>query len=178
MRKIHWNALLGLLVVLCYCAGCAHQSVVETSQVKAPPWTLTPPPPSAGKVFFTGRSLAVNILDEKHGISEAIDDAAYQIAREAAAEVTGQVTIIDTRTGEAIRGQERTEQRSRDQVVVDVRAIVSGLRQEEVYWERWAVRERFGEEEFKRYKYWVLVSFPEAELKRLQDDVKKKLRRN
>jgi hypothetical protein len=162
-------------------AGCAWEKSVtiserreETEMSRGPHWTLTPPPPANGEVFFVGRSIGVNILDEKKPINQAIDDAAYQIARAIGANVTGQVRIIDSRSGEEIKGTEKTDQTSRDEVVVDVKALISGMTQKDTYRELWQVREPDMAKPVRRYKYWVLISFPEAELKRLQDGVKKK----
>ena len=158
--------------------GCAGETMVSSSSPMPPNWRLTPPISASDKVFFVGRSLAVNVLDERHGVNEAIDDAAFQIAKAAIADVKGTVSIIDSRGGEAIRGRETTGQPSESTVRVDVAAIVSNIRQEDTYWERWSVREEFMGKEFKRYKYYVLVAIPEAELKHLQDDVKKKSSHN
>ena len=167
-------------------AGCAHETMLQTSQPGPPAWKLTPPKPSDGKVFFVGRSLGVSVLDERNAINTAIDDAAYQIARAIVADVSGQVTIIDSRkaedrrrgglTGEAVRATGNIVRSSHDEVMVDVASVVSGITQENAYWEQWSVREYFRGPKSRRYMYWILVSFPEAELKRCQDDVKKKLK--
>ena len=165
------SVLILLSVVL---LGCAHEKRIEgPSTENRPSWTLNSPSPSNGKVYFVGRSLAINVLDEKHGINEATNDAIYQIARAAGADVEGRAKIVDIRQGEAIRGKEQTEQPSRDEVYIDVNGTVIGMRQEDVFWERYSVREKFGEEEFVRYKYYVLVSVPEEELKRLEEQKKK-----
>jgi hypothetical protein len=165
-------------VALSGCAWEKSRGIPESQQPNVmstgPRWTLTPPPPANGEVFFVGRSLAVNILDEKKAINQAIDDAAYQIARAIGANVSGTVSIIDSRSGEEIKGSEKTDQTTRDQVVVDVKALISGMTQKDTYRELWQVKDPGMPEKVRRYKYWVLISFPEAELKRLQDDVKKK----
>jgi len=190
MRNPKWTVggvwlCFAMTILLAISMGCAHQRVIATSQPGPPSWLLTPPKPSDGKVFFVGRSLGLNVLDEKQAINLAIDDAAYQIARAITADVTGQVTIIDSRKteekrqssliGNKVKQDTRSDQSSHDQVVVDVRSIVSGLVQENAYWERCSVRDTFFGPKLRRYKYWLLVSFPERELKRLQNDVKKKL---
>jgi hypothetical protein len=127
-------------------------------------------------VFFVGRSLAVNVLDEKNAMNQAMDDAIYQIARAAGAEIRGSTTIIDRRSGEAIRGKEQTEQPSKEEIRVDVNGTVIGVRQEDTFWERFSVREKFLGEKYRRYKYYVLVSVSEQELKELEAQVKKKSR--
>jgi len=157
-------------------AGCAHEQILDRSSPGPPAWQLTPPRPSGERVSFVGRSLAVNVLDERHGVNEAIDDAAYQIARSIASDVGGTVSIIDSRKGEQIRGRETTDQSSHSQVVIDVKNIVSGLTHENTYWEKWSVRESSMGSKVRRYKYWVLVSFPKAELDRMREEVKKKLK--
>ncbi len=177
-RSFIVSALMALLFV-----GCAHERVLRDTSTPAPnehrpAWTLTSPPATNGKLYFTGRSLAVNVLDEKHGIDEAMNDAIYQIARAAGADVKGRMSIVDKRSGEAIRGKERTEQPSESRVDVDVNGTVIGIRQEETFWERYSVREKTFDEKVRRYKYYVLVSVPEEEMKRLENEVKKKLQRN
>ena len=176
-------AILASVAITFLITGCAHETVVKDTTTPAPndhrpAWTRTPPPASNGKLYFTGSSLAVNILDEKHGIDEAMNDAIYQMARAAGADVKGRVTIMDKRSGEAVRGKERTEQPSASRVDVDVNGTVIGVRQEDTFWERYSVREKTFDAKVLRYKYYVLVSVPEGEIKRLEDDVKKKLQRN
>jgi hypothetical protein len=172
------SAAITLLIV-----GCAHETVIKdtstpVSNEHRPAWTLTPSPPANGKTYFTGRSLAVNVLDEKHGIDEAMNDAIYQIARAAGADVKGRVTIVDRRSGEAVRGKEKTDQPSDSRIDVQVNGTVIGIRQEDTFWERYSMREKIFGEKVRRYKYYVLVSVPEDELKRLQGEVKKKSQRN
>ncbi len=173
-----------LLVVL---SGCAHHVVLERSQPGPPGW-LTTLTPEKGKERFLGRSVVPTVFDERLAINDAIDDAAYQIARSVVANVNGQATIIDSRKtgdvrtsgvlGESIRQNENLAQSSHRQAVVDVQAIVSGLSQEAHYWEKWSVREYALGPKSTRYRYWVLVSFPSEELKRLLDDVKKNSKTN
>ena len=179
--------LISVISGLFLFVGCSHEKLVQDMETRRPnenrpDWTINPPTPANGKVFFVGRSLAVNVLDEKHGINEAMDDAIYQIARAAGADVKGHARIVDTRRGEAIRGKEQTEQPSQDEVRVDVDGTVIGIRQQDVFWERYSVRKKFGladilymdeDEKFTRYKYYVLVSVPEAELKRLEEEKQK-----
>jgi len=174
-----WWRLLLLAIGALLCAGCAHERLIKASRPTPPAWDLlTPSPPKDGKTFLIGRSLAVNVLDERHGIQAAMNDAAYQVALAAAAHVGARVMLVDNRTGEQIRGRERTEQPEKSTVRVDVASIIMGLRQDDAYWERWSVREAFLCPKFKRYKYWVLASFPSDELQRLGEDLKKKSRTN
>lgn len=186
-RMVHciWRYLT-VTVLLATSVGCAHQRIIDSSQPVPPSWKLTPPQPSDEKRFFVGRSLGLNVLDEKQAINKAIDDAAYQIARAITADVSGTVEIIDSRktedkrrsglTGDKVVHVIRSDQSSHDQVVVNVRGIVIGLVQEDTYWERWSVRDTWLGPKLKRYKYWLLESFPQAELHRLQNEVKKKLK--
>ncbi|MCX5643621.1 MAG: hypothetical protein NTZ17_02890 [Phycisphaerae bacterium] len=171
---------LSVSAVALLLAGCVHETLVSDTetrrpQERRPDWTYTPPPASNGKAYFVGRSLAVNVLDEKNAMNQAMDDAIYQIARAAGAEVKGSARIIDRRVGEAIRGKEQTEQPSEDQIQVDVNGTVIGVRQEDTFWERFSVREKTLGESYKRYKYYVLVSVSEEELKDLENQVKKSL---
>ena len=162
-------------------AGCAREVMMTDTTIRRtaenrPAWTYTPPPPSNGKAFFVGRSLAVNVLDEQHAMNEAMDDAIYQIARSAGAEVTGNARYVDHRSGEAIRGTERTEQPSDEEVRVDVNGTVIGVRQEDTFFEKFSVRDKSLGDKYQRYKYYVLVSVPQTELDELANQVKKKAR--
>ena len=176
MRVISIISACCLYVVIL--SGCAHQKLLERNTAGSPAWTLTPPEASESEVFFVGRSLAVNVLDERHAINQAMDDAAYQIAKGICAGITGKVEIVDSRRGEAIRGKEKTDQPSNETVVVDIKNLISGMVQKSTYYERWSVREKFMHPKYKRYKYWVLVSFPSNEFNRLKEEVKKKLKMN
>jgi len=178
MESIGIKGLL-IAIVAVLLSGCAHETLVSDTEIRCPEerrpdWTYTPPPASNGKVFFVGRSLAVNVLDEKNAMNQAMDDAIYQIARAAGADIKGSTTIIDRRTGEAIRGKEQTEQPSKEEIRVDVNGTVIGVRQEDTFWEKFSVREKFLGEKYMRYKCYVLVSVSEQELKELETQVKKK----
>jgi len=172
---------MGLLVsaVAVVMAGCAGERLTSDkdtrrTQERRPDWTYTPPSASNGKVYFVGRSLAVNVLDEKNAMNQAMDDAIYQVARAAGAEVKGSAKIVDRRSGEAIRGRERTQQSSEDQIQVDVDGTVIGVRQEDTFWERFDIREKPLGSKYARYKYYVLISVSEQELKDLVEQIKKK----
>lgn len=167
-----------LPAMVLFCVGCAQEKRIGSSYTVTPTWQLTPPPPANGKVFFIGRSLGVNILDERNGINAAIDDAAVQIAKEITREIGGRVQFVDSRKGEAIRGKETTDQTSKEQFTFDVSTVVSGVRQEDAYWERWSVREKSLGEGYARYRYYVLVSFPQEEMNHQREIVKKKLNPN
>lgn len=169
---------LWLCTLIVIVAGCAQESLTDDTETRGtqerrPDWTYTPPPAANGRVCFVGRSLAVNVLDEKNAMNQAMDDAIYQIARAAGSEVKGTTRIIDRRSGEAIRGKEQTEQPSEEQVQVDVNGTVIGVRQEDTFCERFTVREKTLADKYTRYKYYVLVSVSEQELKALEDQVKK-----
>ena len=175
-RKVVFVCAVGFAILL---GGCAREALVgdiETRrpQERRPDWTYTPPPASEGKVFFVGRSLATNVLDEKNAMNQAINDAIYQIARAAGVQVTGSTLITDRRSGEAIRGRENTEQLLDDQISIEVNGTVIGVRQEDVFWEKFSIRETTLGPKHQRYKYYVLMSIPQTELNDLQDQVKKK----
>lgn len=179
--KLLSPTLAGALAVLI--AGCAHETRMIDENIPGtdnnrPDWTLTPPADSAAKAYFTGRSLAVNVLDERHGVDDAINDAIHQIARAAGADVTGRIVVVDNRTGDVIRGEENTDERSERRVEVDVNGTVIGIRQEDIFWERFSVREKTLGKRAMRYKCYVLVSVPTDEMERLKAEVKKKPRRN
>ena len=178
-RNVHNNALLGSLLLICLAACGSLESLEKASKTPAPEWVvnLTPPrPPQVGenRQYFIGRSTATNILDERMGINEAMQDAAYSIAAAAAEGVGGSWVIVDSRSGDRVRGADRAQGSAERRIEVDINQLVSGLRQEDGYWEQWKLRGKDIDGTVRRYKYWVLVSFPIEELERLREQVKKK----
>lgn len=171
--KIREKLVLLNLLLLIMLSGCAHETLISSSGQRDI-WVDTPPQPANGKYYFVGRSLAVNVLDEKNGINQAVTDAIYQIAREAGTDLDALAKIRDERTGEIIRGQETTTQSATEEILAKTHEMITGSHQEGIYWERWAVRESFLGREFKRYKYYVKVSLTEKEFDDLKVFVQKK----
>jgi hypothetical protein len=173
LRRFLWVPIAGIFVT-----GCVHERVVKNAAMVTyegvPQWALQPPLPAQGKVFFTGRSLAVNALDKRSGMNEAVNDAIYQIARAAGSQVNATIVAVDTRIGEDIRGKEEIDRQASSVIRIDVDGVVVGIQQEDAFWEQFSIRERILGPRFVRVRYQVLVSIPEGELERLREEVKKK----
>lgn len=169
---------VGLLLAVAGCAtGGPYERILSTSRNSRPVWIRTTPPASDGYEFYVGRSVAVNVLDERRAMLRAKHDAAYDIAMSIVAEVRGNSTWVDSQHGDEVRGDEYVDTYWDNQIRVLVDQLLSGFRELESYWELWevsdTVRATGRRESFRRYKYYVLVSFPQAELERCREAVKK-----
>ena len=69
--------------------------------------------------------------------------------------------------GPAHKGQESSKAKTLAEVRAKSAEIVRGLTAKQYYYEQWKVREGLLSGSFKRYKYYVLASYPESEYKRL-----------
>jgi len=146
-----------------------------------PYWVRKTPPPANGYEFFVGRSVAVNILDERRALEKARENAAHEIASTIVTEVRGSATLVDNQYGDEARGGEALDTYWNSQITVLTNQILAGVRVVESYWELWQVVDRVPEgklRKFRRYKYYVLVRFPADELERCREQVKKNMRSN
>lgn len=173
--KVRFDRVAVVAFLALFASSCATERMIGSMHPGPAPWLLTPPQPTESKTYFVGRSLGGNILDEKEAINEAMNDAAYQVARMIRADIGSNFEIYDSRRGERIRGRDVTDQGSHSAQGVDIRAIVLGLTQEGAYWEKWSVRNHHLTPSFQRYKYWVLASYSTAEIKRITDEIKSRL---
>ena len=107
-----------------------------------------------------------------------MQDAAYAVAVATTDGVSGTFVIVDSRSGDRVRGEDKAQDSVERRIEVDISQVVSGLRQDDAYWEQWKLRGPEIDGTIYRYKYWVLVSFPTDELERLRAQVKKKTGRD
>jgi len=179
---VRQKALLALIFCLLY--GCAREKpferLIKSSSPYRPPWISKTPEARDGKEFFVGRALAVNVLDERRALLRAKHNAAYNIAFSILAEVKGISKWGDTQRGDEVWAGEILDTDQDYSLEVLVHELIPGIRVEESYWELWEVRSpthHIGREEkndiFRRYKYYVLVSISQEELKRLREEAKK-----
>ena len=129
-----------LMLVTLLQSGCAHETRIGALASDRPNWTLIDPPQANGRVYFVGRSLAQNVLDEKNAIISAKHDATYQIALALGVHVTGTYTTTDTRDGSAIQGRGTNNQTAEDKFVATIDTKVSDIQPDEVFWERYCKR--------------------------------------
>lgn len=146
------TALLAL-----WAGGCAHDVWVNDAEVR-PAWANRAPEPENGRAFFVGRSPVMEIADEKRGITTAVDDALYQIAKA---------------TGSKIKGHTSTNGglHPEIQVQIEVGGTIVGLRQEALYCQRGYLHNEATTAN-RRLQYYVLVSVPVSELTRLETEAR------
>ena len=138
-------------------------------------------------LYFVGRGIAYNVLDERAAYDSARDHALEQVGKYIVARLEAAMAQYDRRTfametgwafwglvkGHESRGRflpgERAEQRLKTSARMCTEAVVGDLEDRAVYWEQWAVREvpqRPFEKalRMKRYKCWLLMSVPRRKL--------------
>ena len=138
-------------------------------------------------LYFIGRGIGYNILDERAAYDSARDHATEQLAKYILTRVQARMARGDERqfameTGWAFvglvqghqnRGRflpgERADQMLETSVRAATKAVVGDLEDRAVYWEQWAVGEvpqRPFEKPLKmrRYKCWLLMSVPRGKL--------------
>ena len=163
-----------LTLVSCYYYEKRHKK----QQPIKPEWTTTTPPGTDSLDYFVGRSVVLNALDERRGINSAMDDAMEHIARTIGGRVDGQFMWSDREGGDIARGSSRVDNQQNATRVLSVDSFVSGMRIVDSYWEIWSIDEHRADgidHEFYRYKYWVLVSIPRADIEEARAHVKKNL---
>ena len=181
MRTSTRSSLAAILLGASLLGGCAqkYERLIDKSSRVRPSWIRITPPSSDGQEFFVGRTLAVNVLDERRAMLRARHDAAYSIAMSIVTEVRGNSRLVDSQWGDEVRGEEELDVFWQSQIDILVNQILSGFRYLESYWELWEVTDAppgRQPQTFRRYKYYVLVSFPQAELARCREEVKKNAR--
>jgi tetratricopeptide (TPR) repeat protein len=144
-----------IVLLALWTGGCAHDIWVNDAELR-PAWANRAPEPEQGRVFFVGRSPVMNIADERQGVSTAIDDAIYQIAKTTGAKIKGQASI---------GGEPHPE----IQVQIEIGGTIAGLRQEALYCQRGYLHNEAAKAN-RRLQYYVLVSVPETELARLETE--------
>lgn len=169
---------LFMLLVLVMTSGCAIETIVKKSAPVEPDWLYRTKKSDGELAYYVGRSLSENILDEKGAMDEALNNAASQIARTIYTEVDNESRWVDGHQGDEVLGLDKRYSSWRNIEKVEIDSIVSGLRPVETYFEKWRVRENIWPWSHKvyKYKYFVLVSYPETKLQGYVNQVKKKWR--
>ncbi len=160
------------------CGGCKQaEQRIDKSRPMTPEWVLRTPPDSDALKYYVGRSIAVNALDERRAMNKAVDDAIEQIARSVEVRMRSISTTYDSEDADEARGnhfnRDRLRWETEKSVIVDT--IVCGMRHIDSYWELWRIKENRDDgisHNFKRYKYWVLVSFPKKAIEECERQVR------
>lgn len=192
-------AVFGGLLML---AGCntKHQVAEETmlapqmGGADAPAWvTGAQAAGDPGRVYFVGRSLAYNVLDERGAYDAAVAHAQEQAARYITSRVLIELKEMDSSDGVRYlpfndihdRNHEKLNQELSKNAKIESDALVGMLREEAVYWQRWQVREEperflasFGfnrDRRMTRHKCWVRMSVSADKLESLLEATRAQL---
>lgn len=186
---------LSVIVVSVLCAvlaGCdANEQLVRTGvhgpTEYAPDWVRGRMPLDEEYIYFIGRGVGHNILDERGAYDGARDHVMQQIARQIATRIEYSVREQSGRgsaTGEADSAEGshgsgpwpwgRIEGMSAEvasEALIATSALVGDVEEREIYWEEWRVNDRpdrwcSRKRGVMRYKCWVLMAIPRASFER------------
>ena len=168
------QTVAGLMVILALllAAGCATETRLEPAPgTPQPSWVDSPPEASDGNHYYIGIGLAQNVLDEQSARRKARMNAAETIAQEISLDVQTLFRKRRATEGAAHKGEEIPREKIDEEVEARANEVVRSMTVKEFYTERWKVRESFMGKAFKRYKFYVLVSYPDSEYERLVEEV-------
>jgi len=144
------------------------ERIQPAETVPQPSWVMSPPMPSDGIKYYVGIAVVENVLEEHQGRRRALTNAQELIAQSIATDVEARVVAIDTTEGAAHKGQDEKKAKIVEEVKAKTNEIVRGMNPKEYYYEQWKMRNSvFSPMPFKRYKYYVLCAYPQAEYDRL-----------
>lgn len=153
-----------------------------------PDWVLDSPEHTPDELFFVGRGVGYNVLDERAAYDAARDHAIQQMARHIASCVVTRTREQDRRPGTPSRALwsrrpltdsacrflpgERVRQDVDAITKVTTAALAGDLEERGIYWEQWGMTEvperaipsRVNRLRMKRYKCWLLMAVPRAKL--------------
>lgn len=157
----------------------------------APEWVHGELPQSDDEVFFVGRSVCYNVLDERAAVAAAREDILQQFASLVSTRVTGEAHQLDARGGgetafvergalwftvaddhrfmRFLPGPELSQAIAREAALF-TNGVAGDLIERDSYFEQWDVREEaaggFGDAArgMVRYKCWLLMSIPRERL--------------
>jgi len=187
---VSWIAVVAGLMMAGGC-GSDYQNYNQTflgsgmcNAQNAPDWVKGPVGAEDNEnLYFVGRGIAHNVLDERAGYNAARDHVLEQLARHVATWVSARAGEGDRRTfrmesgwpflGRRARNRHFPGERSKGYLASHVRlcteALAGDLEEVETYWEQWEVREHPERPmhralRMKRYKCWVLMAVPKAKV--------------
>ncbi len=175
------RGLLAAAAMLAAASGCVQPEVlVQKSRPLAPEWVLRTPPDTDTHQFYVGRAIAVNTLDERRAMAKAEDDAIDQIARSIIVRVCGESVMQDFENADEARGRHFNADRLKWETKKTVKTDtdVAGMRRVDTYWEIWKIRENADDgidHTFRRYKFWMLVSFPKKKRDECEEIIRKEV---
>ena len=133
-----------------------------------------------GVIFFTGRGVGQNTLDERGAYDAARDHCLTQLAKQVATRVHARVVMRDDSQNLRFRPGEWVQQHLKHEVMSWTDALAGDLVDRSTYWEQWYLQEEPERiwpfsmlcsapqsrdcNRIKRYKCWVLMSIDEDKM--------------
>jgi len=185
-------AMFGLVPFAGGCAGSNWQNydeefiragILGPDSENAPAWVRGEMPTgqdekAKDEIYFIGRGLGYNVLDERAAYDAARDHVIAQLGKQIATWVSeracegdvryfrpksGYLAVCGAKHGNRFLPGEKSVQWLRDAVKMCTEALAGDLVDRGVYWEQWYIQEnperpRPDELRMKRYKCWVLMS--------------------
>jgi len=155
-------------------SGCAPQNCRETfvrsgicgPDAKPPEWVQGKlPSTEPDQIYFVGRGVAYNVLDERAAYDNARDHALQQLGKHIATWVSAREGESDVRQfsqGARFLKGESAKETLGTCARLTTEALAGDLVDREIYWEEWQVEKQSKPHKedhgLKRYKCWVLVS--------------------
>lgn len=181
--------VLGAFALAAIVAGCGsdwqnytekfvRSGICQPGAKGVPPWVQGRLPKSDDEIYFVGRGMGYNVLDERGAYDAAVDHVLEQLAKQTASWVSSQMREGDVRTfkpgsgnlfvlgpgkGNRFLPGEKSKQGLKAAVKTTTEALVGDLTPRDIYWEQWYVEEMpekpmAASLRMKRYKCWVLMS--------------------
>lgn len=188
--RIAW-VLPALAMLAVGCGSTNYQVQTETlhqvgiTAADAPDWVkgIAPADRDPNRVYFVGRGIGFNVLDERGAYDSARDHALEQLARQLATRVTYFTHDVDDQHDTRFLPDEGgcrlfwnwsdVQSNHNHNLLKDAKlwtdTIAGHMAEEEVYWERWEVKENpeqmfcCADRRMTRWKCWGLFSVARAD---------------
>jgi hypothetical protein len=128
------------------------------------------------RVFFVGRAVGHNVLDERNAHQLAVDNAIRQAARQVMTRTREYRRRARKDSGVEFFPKAKYKAATAQHVLAKTDALTRAMQEHDVYWERWEVRH--GESPgsgagLTRWKCWVLMSVSQQQLEDLADQTRR-----
>ena len=198
-RNMTTAALAASVLAACLagCGGSNYQNydevfirsgITDPRVEDVPDWVMDSPEHTPDELFFVGRGVGYNVLDERAAYDAARDHALQQMARHIVSCVRVRSKELDQRTGThspalwtrrplidstcRFLPGERAKQNVDAAAKLVTTALAGDLEERGIYWEQWGmtevpergIRSRTNRLRMKRYKCWLLMAVPRGKL--------------
>ncbi len=143
---------------------------ITNPQSQAPAWVTGKVQEDNANIYFVGRSIAYDVLDERGGFDGARDHVLDQIGRAISTHVSSTSDLRNARWNPRYLPGEKADQSQDEHMRLAANAIAGDLVERSTYWEQWYLEEKPenyagwpfnpARQRIKRYKCWVLMSIP------------------